>query len=260
MTTLARAADENLAVHASWASGRIGGRVQADDQLVAVDSGLPCDTFNIICRARLDSNTARERIAEAVRFFAVTGHPFSWWVGPGFAPSDLRSLLVEAGLEQAETERAMSLDLGALHAPVAGVAGLEIQRVRTARALEAFAFVTASNWDPPDRSVIEFYRRAAAAFLAADCPQWFYLGLLKGVPVATAELAAGGGVVGLYNISTLASYRRRGIGSAMTRQPLADARAAGWPTAILQAADAGVGVYRRLGFAAFGDVTEFKPA
>src|SRR5262245_36840548 len=108
---LAQAADENLAAHASFIAGRTGGRVQADDQLVAVDSGLPCDTFNIVCRVRLDPSTAVERVREAIRFYSTTGHPYSWWVGPGFAPPNLATLLVEAGLERAETECAMSLEL-----------------------------------------------------------------------------------------------------------------------------------------------------
>jgi GNAT superfamily N-acetyltransferase len=260
MAALAFAADENLAAHASWAALQLGGRVLADDQLVVVDSGLPCDTFNLVCRARLDRPTAARRIGDALRFFGEVGHPFSWWLGPGFAPADLPALLISAGLHQAETERAMSLDLEALPPSTVDVSGLDIQRVRTVEALEAFALVAASNWQPPDPWVIKFYRRGLPAFLRPDCPQWFYIGLLDGLPVATAELTVGGGVVGLYNISTLAPYRGRGIGSAMTRAPLADARAAGWRTAILQAAEAGVGVYHRLGFAPFGDVTEFKPA
>jgi len=77
---------------------------------------------------------------------------------------------------------------------------------------------------------------------------------------ATAELTVGGGVVGLYGISTLAAYRRRGYGSALTARPLQDAREAGQHIAILQAAPDGVGVYRRLGFQEFGRIREYKPS
>ena len=38
-----------------------------------------------------------------------------------------------------------------------------------------------------------------------------------------------------------------------------DAKAAGCDLAVLQAAPAGVGLYRRLGFAPFGVITEYKP-
>jgi ribosomal protein S18 acetylase RimI-like enzyme len=77
-------------------------------------------------------------------------------------------------------------------------------------------------------------------------------------PVATAELTASGGIAGLYNISTIESYRRRGIGTALTLRPLLDARDAGFRTGFLQAAAAGVGMYTRIGFQRFGDITEYK--
>ena len=66
-------------------------------------------------------------------------------------------------------------------------------------------------------------------------------------------------MVGLYNIATLAAHRRRGYGSALTLAPLLEARRVGVSTAVLQAAPDGVGVYRRIGFEAFGEITEYKP-
>lgn len=91
------------------------------------------------------------------------------------------------------------------------------------------------------------------------CPRrWFYLGYLDGEPVATAEAALHAGTVALFGIATLPPFRHRGIGSRMTWQPLLDASAAGCDLAALQAADAGVGLYRRLGFAPFGEITEYK--
>lgn len=49
---LADAANANLVTHASWVQARTTGmRVFAEDDLVLVDCGLPCDTFNLLCRA-----------------------------------------------------------------------------------------------------------------------------------------------------------------------------------------------------------------
>jgi predicted acetyltransferase len=77
--------------------------------------------------------------------------------------------------------------------------------------------------------------------------------------VATAEATLHAGAVGLFNVATADAYRGRGIGSWMTWQPLRDAAAAGCTLGVLQAAAAGVGIHRRLGFAAFGEITEYKP-
>ncbi len=48
-------ADAILVVHVIWAPQRTPGMRVIDDRgVVLVDSGLPCDTFNFICRARLE--------------------------------------------------------------------------------------------------------------------------------------------------------------------------------------------------------------
>jgi ribosomal protein S18 acetylase RimI-like enzyme len=251
---LAEAADDNFVAHASWAHQRTAGmRVSDELGVVLTDSGLDCDTFNIACRARLTADQASQRIRAALAFFREVDRPFSWWVGPGDRPSNLGELLVDAGLLRAETELAMAADLAALQTYDQAPDDLEIRRVRTIAELEDFARVIAG---PLER---RFYALAAAALLAPESPQWLYVGYLGGRPVATAELTVGGGVAGLYNISTLEAYRRRGIGTALTLRPLLDARDTGFGAGVLQAAAAGVGVYRRIGFQQFGDITEYKP-
>ena len=258
---LAAAADDNLATHASWATAGIAGAtILAAPDLTLVDSGLPCDTFNVVCRARLAKADAARRIGEVTGYFARAGRPFSWWLCPGNQPHKLGELLAAAGLHRAETELAMAADLDASRLDAPSPAGLLIRRAQTAGGLRDFARVLAAGWSPPDASVTRFYELAASRLLVDDAALALYVGYLEGVAVATAEAAAGGGVVGLYNISTLPAYRRRGIGSAMTRRPLLDARARGYHTAILQATEAGARVYARLGFEPFGTITEYKPA
>jgi GNAT superfamily N-acetyltransferase len=253
------APDDNLVVHATYAARhRPDARIVVGKDLVLVDSGLPSDTFNFICRSRLHTATAETRIGEALAFFQRSAHPFSWWLTPGHSPRHLPQLLEQAGLEPAESEWAMALPLSDLR-PRIVPAGLEIRRVQSAGDLAMFAEVTAAHWTPPDRHVITFYAGAEALLLDPDSPQWLYLGLMDGEPVATAELTVGGGVVGLYNISTRPEYRDRGIGSAMTGTPLLEAREAGHTMAILQAAPAGIRIYERLGFRHFGGITEYKP-
>jgi ribosomal protein S18 acetylase RimI-like enzyme len=131
--------------------------------------------------------------------------------------------------------------------------------VRTAAELDVFARLSAANWDPPDAQVLRFYERTAPALLSVESPQWLYVGYLDGEPVATAEATVSGGTVALFNISTRPAFRGRGIGSMMTRFPLREAQAGGCDLAVLRAAAAGVSIYRRLGFANFGEITEYKP-
>jgi ribosomal protein S18 acetylase RimI-like enzyme len=255
------AADENFVVHVSWAArGLTGARIRIAPDLVLVDSGLACDTFNVACRARLSRESAAARVADLVGFFRETGHPYSCWLTPGSTPAELPTILEDAGLARAESELAMAASLSELSPPPPPPAGLEIARVATTDDLEAYAGILAENGSPPDRDVRRFYHLAAPRLLAPASPQRLYLARREGEPVATAEVTVAGGVAGVYNISTRSAHRRVGIGTAITYAPLLDAAREGIATAVLQAAPDGVGVYRRLGFAAYGEVTEFKPA
>jgi GNAT superfamily N-acetyltransferase len=253
------AAEANMVTHMSWVQGRTEGmRVMADDQLTIIDSGLPCDTFNFVCRARLTEDSMRERIDRAVTHFKFVKRPFSWWFGPADKPTNLGQALIEAGFDAAESEVAMAADLDALNMAELAPHGLRIERATTPKHISDFSIVNAVNWNPPDQDVIRFYETATPVLLDKDSPLWIYVGYLGDEAVATAELTVGGDVVGLYNIATLEAHRRKGIGSALTLRPLLDARGRGFKTAILQASADGLGVYKRLGFKETGHFTEYQ--
>jgi ribosomal protein S18 acetylase RimI-like enzyme len=257
---LLEAADENFVTHGAWLPRRLSGmRVVDQPHLVLIDSGLPCDTFNLTCRARLDPAEAGDRAREGLDYFRQAQRPFSWWIGPADRPANLGDLLLGLGLERVETELGMVAALSELRRGELPPEGLRIVRVASEAQLRAFALVLAANWTPPDPDVLRFYELAASAFLRDSAPVWLYVGYLGEEPVATAELTVGGGIVGLYNISTLAAHRGRGFGTALTLRPLLDARELGHKTAVLQAAPPGVGLYERLGFRSFGEIAEYKP-
>jgi GNAT superfamily N-acetyltransferase len=257
---LLNVAADNLVLHMTWVQARVSGmHASIGEFLTLADAGLGTDTFNTVCRARLQSNDSA-RIRDAIAYFENRGQPFSWWVGPGDTPEHLSGMLEQAGLLAAESEMAMAARLDRLAAIPAAPAGLSIERVRTPAQLRDFATINAENWSPPDPAVGAFYEKASAELLAEGSPLWLYVGYLASMPAATAEVAVSGRAAGLYNVSTRADYRRRGIGMAMTLQPLFEARAAGVELGILQAASEGMGVYRRAGFHPFGEYREFKPA
>lgn len=253
---LSRAALENLVVHMSWLQGRTPGMTVDDaDGLVVIDSGLPCDTFNIICGARLSPGGEARRIALALAHFTMVQRPFSWWVGPADAPGSLGDLLLAAGLVATETEVAMYAPLAALEPPAPNV---RIARACGAETIQDFADVVADNWSPADPWVRRFYAACRPALQDAASPLRLFVGYLGDEPVAAGELTLGGGVAGLYNISTRAAHRRRGFGAAMVGHLLAEARDAGCDTAILQAAPDGLGLYARAGFRPAGTYTEYR--
>lgn len=106
--------------------------------------------------------------------------------------------------------------------------------------------------------MIGFYDLASPILCRPDAPIRLYVGYLGETPVATAGMTVSEGAVGLYGIATLASYRRRGFGTALTLRPLLDARREGHSRAVLQASAEGRPVYARLGFRETGAYTEYQ--
>lgn len=75
-----------------------------------------------------------------------------------------------------------------------------------------------------------------------------YLGELDGEPVTTGVGVQLDEHVGIFNVATLPSHRRRGYGAAITARAVRDGFAQGARWAWLQSSADGYGVYERLGF------------
>jgi GNAT superfamily N-acetyltransferase len=80
-----------------------------------------------------------------------------------------------------------------------------------------------------------------------------------GEDVATAMAVDHDGDCGVFNVYTVESARRRGLGTALTRRLLLDARGRGCTTASLQSSGIAEGVYAAVGFRDLGRFLEFTP-
>jgi ribosomal protein S18 acetylase RimI-like enzyme len=254
---LAQAGDANFALHATWFHRLFPGMSVRGHGVVVASSGLPCDTFNVACHARLgDDASARRTVRGVIDFFFRDALPFSWWLSPADLPSSLGELLECEGLSREESEVAMALDLTKLEAQMD--TPLRIVRATDGEHLRDFARVVAANWTPPDQHVLEFYARVAPAALDPASPIRLFIGYAGREAVATSELTLTERTAGIYGVATLQAHRGRGYGTAMTLASLLEAREAGREIAVLQASADGLGVYRRLGFRPYGAVVEYK--
>ena len=212
---------------------------------------VPFPLFNHVYLTRLSQEEGIDaRIKEIEEQYAAYRVPLMWSVGPFSRPSDLGDRLESHGFAHVGDMPGMALDLQALSedVDVPSPAELTIERVGDAEALRETVEVATAGLEMPEFTSEGFFELFTALGLTEDDPFYHYVGRVGGEAVAAATLSLMAGVAGIYNVATLPKARRQGLGAAMTRTALADARALGYRIGILQSSALGLGVYRRLGF------------
>lgn len=131
--------------------------------------------------------------------------------------------------------------------PPTGETGLEVVRVTTPRELEELEAVSVRGFGKEDDAVEPGALHPPSGL--ADDAMHMFLGRAEGRPVAAAMSYVLDDAVGVFGVTTVASARRRGYGTAITSAALlADT---GLP-AVLAPSEEAVHMYRRLGFRSVG--------
>lgn len=224
---------------------------------LAVDSGLPSDTFNVLVVR--DRSTSAELLATVDRFHAKA-FPLALWYWQNPINDADHAAFLQHRLEYAETHVAMVADLPHIQTTPRAIDGLEIKLATTTDDIFQYGKLLADLWgaSPEGSAVFASFQRLSQHQPSAFPALRHYLGILHGTIVATGLLFIGSETAGIYDIVTHDDHRRRGIGSAMFQTLLHDARASNRRFCVLQASPDGLGIYSRAGFQAIGTVHTFE--
>ena len=180
-------------------------------------------------------------IEEAKR--VLTGSPWHWWVS---ADSDEGTAegLIARGATLAADMPVMAVDVTTV-ADAKAQAGLEIVPVTGRDEIREYvrAYAGPLGFDGGD---LEPVVDRELGFAYPDVVR--LAGRVGGKTVGTCTLSLGTEAGALYCIATDPEYRRRGIGTALTREALRITRESGRRIATLQASSEGEPVYRSIGF------------
>jgi GNAT superfamily N-acetyltransferase len=217
---------------------------------------IPFPWCNVAFNARLEPG----RADRAIQAFADVGRkrnvPVCWWIGPETTPVDLSARLKAHGFVKRGDTTLMAIDLYAMNEDGPEAEDLAITQVEDRDALRLWCSVTAAGFAIPlwaEPFLFEWFSTAVGLRL----PMQFYLGWVRGLPVATSLLFLAEGVAGLYFVATLPAARRQGIGFAITLAPLREARRMGFGMGVLQASKMGESVYRKMGFRQCSTMTSY---
>jgi len=192
-----------------------------------------------------------ESLAEAVEPLCSDKFP-SAVICLGVVGGELEKSLQNRGFEFAERQLAMAINLPDMATTTLGNE-YTIRQVG-ADDYEQWVDVFAEGYELPRAFAVRLGPAREASIAGADEVYRYYIVFHRDRPVATALNIIRAGIVEVYNISTIPSYRGRGIGRWVTAEPLRIAYAEGYNTAILQSSSQGKPVYRHLGFQSYGEL------
>ena len=223
--------------------------VHDDPDMLWTITNVPFPLFNSVFRARLEPQNVDAVIEATLRRYKTRNVPMLWWTGPTTRPKNLGTYLEAHGLVNEEGDSpGMAIDLNALNESLDRPLGLEVEMVSDAESLQKWSEVLIAAAPMPEFVARPMFDFCASLGFGKASPMRNYYGRLNGEVIATSSLFLGAGVAGIYNVATLPKARRQGLGSAMSLEPLCEARALGYRVGVLGSSQLGVGVYRRLGF------------
>ena len=207
---------------------------------------LPHPWFNGVLSSN-PHNGDESFIGESIEYFRLKEiDTFTWWMEPHLKPSDWTSVLSKHGFGFSNDTPGMAVDLHEMNDSIQSVDGFEIRIVDDEESLGNWAKVFVNGYGLP--STWESITFDLWVQLGLEFPLRNYLGDLNGEPVSTSTVFYGGGAAGIYCVATLPEARGKGIGAAITLNPLQNAREMGYRVGVLQSSDMGYNVYKKLGF------------
>jgi GNAT superfamily N-acetyltransferase len=217
-----------------------GGEVLESGSVSLVATGLPAAPFNIaFVRGPLADPDAE--LSRAVTRFQTRKLPF---LIRFFVPTDPATSATAKALRLVDAPAQPGMAMSNAVAAGTSYAGLRIVCARDGQTLQHHADVCARGFTiSPD-----IMGRLISPALLRMHDVEIYVGYVDGAPVTSSALFLNNGVAGIYNVATVDSHRRTGLGAAMTWHAVQRGRELGCQFSGLLSSVMGQPVYERMGF------------
>lgn len=235
---------------ACFGRGLPGATFHRDEELTWFLTG-PKGPNGVLLTTFTNTNDAHinTRITETLNIFkAQQVQEIGWRVGPTAYPRDLSTYLQAHGLIHRATMTCMLLETEKARPEVNGPTELLIKEVTDQETLRVKCDVERRGFGSTEGMAQKYYQSYMHSGFGAGSAWRHYIGWLGNEPVAVAALLLYKGVAGIYGVTTIEEARRRGIGEALTRHVVQEARQLNYRIATLSPTDMSEAIYRRIGF------------
>ena len=234
-----------------FANGRYWGGLNSSlynsDSIWAMSTGIESADLNIVWNEKPLNDGNIKDIQYIKRHFQRAGLPFWWWAFPSAQSQMTCDMLKAEGFSFVDGIPSMLADLTALARDPRDTS-LHIMQISNKEELFLWEEISFTGFDFPTETRQQYHQFVGTFNLSPDSPQKFFLACLNGKPVATSLLFLHENAGGLYFVSTLAEYRKKGIGLDLTLATMRRAKQAGARFATLQSSPDGLRVYQQAGF------------
>ncbi|GHU15116.1 hypothetical protein FACS189449_12530 [Alphaproteobacteria bacterium] len=218
-----------------------------------INSGISSDMFNVICEIR-----DRKTLDSAIKKFRDLKMPFACWVGFDDDYQQCKQDLEKIGFECNEHESAMFIEIEKLSRDKK-CEELQISLVDNEQKLTDFINVYQKLIPHDSDQINEFYSRAADHILNPKSSLKLFVGYFHDQPAATSALFMDENSAGVWDITTIPKFRRRGIGTDMMSHALSYAfDNFEHRIGVLTASEEGKPVYQKIGFQKLKDFYVFN--
>ncbi len=219
-----------------------GMNVKETKDYIAVDCGLPADTFNIITLLNNNVTEGIEKLYKEVAYFNQKKYPMSVWFWDEKLEGNIKNELIKLGLKEAEQNIAMVANLHTIHPTTNLPEGFTIQKASSSGQIKKFGEALACLFGTSEEGihVQAFYNQTASFHLWNSENMKLYLGFYKDEVVSVGSLVCTQDSIGIYDIATKERMRGKGFGSTMFNYLLQEAKELNVAQCVLQASPDGI--------------------
>jgi hypothetical protein len=199
--------------------------MQITDEIEWIITGVWDNTFNGVVRAQLSEAHVDQVIDEVTSRFRERNVPHLWFLNRDSRPPNLEQFLLAHGWARLREGVGMAIDLSAIASPFPPPPKLTVERAVDEEGVTLWG--TFHRYLENDQRDEPRERLYISLGLAGDQPPRHYIARLGGEPVGALSFFLGREAAGIYNVEVAPARQRRGVGTAMTRVVLEEARKSG---------------------------------
>ncbi|MHA1947144.1 MAG: hypothetical protein ACXAC6_03035 [Candidatus Hodarchaeales archaeon] len=245
---IAELLEENIVEHTKFYAKSPLTTFYDEEGVVRMVTKLPVSFCNLLAGAKLSNMNITNSLNNALKPFNKNKVPLRWWVGPNSYPKDLGKHLEKIGLKKIFDMAGMVFQLKNLEKRYRTPSNFKYEVVTNDSLLVLWAKTQTKAFQGRNELIQYIIQFEKSLGTNEDSPWVRYIGFIDKEPVTVSILFKGRNIASVHNVATIPEFRRKRLGTIMTKIPMFAARDAGYGEIVLKATPKGENLYRAMNF------------